>query len=188
MKSSQGWAHSPGHLATKHRHFGPKESLQPSGRMTLSSRSARFEACLDRSRLFYIPEHEIPQDIENEAPKPEDPRLRMHPKESDRGVEPMDLLILPFVRNGLRDCRREPHGSLSTSQLAPSFEAQKLMMQINFCGDWASKAQRRSERTLNVAGLESRPQGSHNMDNILLHVHGIVLVSTCLKGIKALAV
>lgn len=81
MKSAQSWAHSPGVLATQW--------------------TDKF------IKLFYIPEHEIPQDIKDEAPHPED----------------WNRWLFSYF-------------PLSDSCYVA---AQKLMMQINFCGDWAGK-------------------------------------------------
>ncbi|CAK9084351.1 unnamed protein product, partial [Durusdinium trenchii] len=82
MKSSESWAHSPGILATQW--------------------TEKF------IKLFYIPEHEIPQDIQDETPDPE---------EWNRWL----FSYFPF------------------SGTSCDIAAQKLMMQINFCGDWAGK-------------------------------------------------
>lgn len=82
MKSAQNWANSPGVLATQWTE--------------------------DFIKLFYIPEYEIPQDIKDEAPAPED----------------WDRWLFSYYPLSGTSC-----------QIA----AQKLMMQINFCGDWAGK-------------------------------------------------
>mmetsp|Transcript_63053 Transcript_63053/g.103456 ORF Transcript_63053/g.103456 Transcript_63053/m.103456 type:complete len:172 (+) Transcript_63053:3-518(+) len=82
MKSAQNWANSPGVLATQWTE--------------------------DFIKLFYIPEYEIPQDIKDEVPKPED----------------WDRWLFSYYPLSGTSC-----------QIA----AQKLMMQINFCGDWAGK-------------------------------------------------
>eukprot|EP00913_Durusdinium_trenchii_P022371 g21016.t1 len=85
MKSSESWAHSPGILATQW--------------------TEKF------IKLFYIPEHEIPQDIQDETPDPEETPVK-------RGVS---------------------EGWPKLQKHFCDIAAQKLMMQINFCGDWAGK-------------------------------------------------
>mmetsp|Transcript_32880 Transcript_32880/g.76790 ORF Transcript_32880/g.76790 Transcript_32880/m.76790 type:complete len:491 (-) Transcript_32880:72-1544(-) len=84
MKSGTEWAHSPGILATQWT-----------------------ESFL---KIFYIPEHEIPQDILADNPSPDKTW-------DDRWL----FSYYPFT---------------GTKCI---FEEQKLMMQINFCGDWAGK-------------------------------------------------
>ena len=83
MKSGTDWAHSPGILATQWT-----------------------ESFL---KIFYIPEHEIPEDI-TESPSPDKTW-------DDRWL----FSYYPFT--GTKCIMDE----------------QKLMMQINFCGDWAGK-------------------------------------------------
>ncbi|CAJ1407187.1 unnamed protein product [Effrenium voratum] len=63
----------------------------------------------DFIKLFYIPEAEIPQDIKDEKPEP---------------TSAWDRWLFSWYPLAGTSCK---------------VEAQKLMMQINFCGDWAGK-------------------------------------------------
>jgi len=82
MKSGQGWANSPGAVALQWTETFVK--------------------------LFYIPEHEIPADMESGTPDPD---------AWDRWV----FAYYPFEGTSC------------------DMQKQEIVMQINFCGDWASK-------------------------------------------------
>jgi len=84
MKSGTDWAHSPGVLATQWT-----ESF---------------------IKIFYIPEHEIPEDVEAGSPSPDETWDKR-------------WLFSYYPFSGT-NC---------------IIEEQKLMIQINFCGDWAGK-------------------------------------------------